>query len=175
MDSIKIKLGITSLTILYVLLVGLTLPKINQSLEEYIMIPQKEIKEKAIGTIIIPRIELEEDFYAIGSKENTIEKHVSILQEEKEKGKIHLLVLAAHSGTGKIAYFEELDQLQIKDEITILYDNIPYIFQVTSIWEEKKTGYIHINRETKNQLILTTCSPSKKDYQLVINCIEKES
>ena len=39
----------------------------------------------------------------------------------------------------------------------------------------KKNGYIHINKEPTKQLILTTCSPNKEGYQLVINSIKKES
>ena len=85
------------------------------------------------------------------------------------------MIIAAHSGEGKIAYFEELDKLRINDEITLIYNNKKYTYQVNEIWEEKKNGYININRENKKQLVLTTCSPTKKDYQLVVNSIEKES
>ena len=85
-----------------------------------------------------------------------------------------ILILAAHSGTGKIAYFEELDNLELKDNIIIRYKNKKYIYQITKIWEQKKNGYIKIKKENKKQLILTTCSPKKKNTQLIINCIEKE-
>ena len=129
-------------------------------------------KEKPIGTLIINKINLKEDLYDIDSSKNNIEEHVTILQGSKFP---ELLILAAHSGQGRIAYFEELDNLKINDSIKLVYNNKEYFYYVKDIWEEKKTGYININKETNNQLILTTCSPDKKNYQLVINCIKKES
>ena len=56
----------------------------------------------------------------------------------------------------------------------IIYKNKKYIYSVKNIWEENKNGYIHINRENEKQLILTTCSKTKKNKQLVINSTLKE-
>ena len=112
----------------------------------------------------------------IDSPENTIEKHVETLKESITPDKKNsIMILAAHSGTGKIAYFQELDKLEKNDIVILIYNNNKYKYFVKDIWEEKKNGYIHINREDKKQLILTTCSPTKAKYQLIINCIEKES
>lgn len=86
-----------------------------------------------------------------------------------------IVFLAAHSGTGKIAYFEELSQLTIGDTINLEYKNQKYEYKVNKIWEENKNGYIHINKENSNQLILTTCSPTKTNKQLVINSINKST
>ena len=85
------------------------------------------------------------------------------------------MIIAAHSGIGPIAYFQELNKLELNDEITLIIENKTYTYKVKDIWEEKKNGYINFNKENKKQLILTTCSPNKEGYQLVINCIEKES
>ena len=123
------------------------------------------------GTIIINKINLKEELFPIGSEENTIERHVSILKESNED----LMIIAAHSGIGPIAYFQELDKLELNDEIILIIENKKTIYKVKEIWEEKKNGYINFNKEKTKQLILTTCSPNKEGYQLVINCIEKES
>lgn len=123
------------------------------------------------GTIIINKINLKEELFPIGSDENTIERHVSILKESNED----LMIIAAHSGIGPIAYFQELDKLELNDEIILIIENKKTIYKVKEIWEEKKNGYINFNKEKTKQLILTTCSPNKEGYQLVINCIEKES
>ena len=123
------------------------------------------------GTIIINKINLKEELFPIGSDENTIERHVSILKESNE----NLMIIAAHSGIGPIAYFQELDKLELNDEIILIIENKKTIYKVKEIWEEKKNGYINFNKEKSKQLILTTCSPNKEGYQLVINCIEKES
>lgn len=137
----------------------------------------KEIStNKVFGKIIIKKINLKEELFPIESSENTIEKHVSILKKSiYPENNNSLMIIAAHSGIGKIAYFQELDKLELNDEIILIIKNKKYIYIVKDIWEEKKTGYININKENKKQLILTTCSPNKEGYQFVINCIEKES
>lgn len=167
---------------IYFIFIGTTIPKISEEKEKIdpvailVQSVTKEEKEKPIGKLIIPKIQLEEEFYPLGSTENTIEKHVTILKDstspEEENS---LLILAAHSGTAGVAYFEHLDELSIQDPIYLNYNQKDYVYEVIDIWEEKKNGYIHINKEEKDQLILTTCSPKKEGYQLVINCIKKES
>ncbi len=142
----------------------------NQS-HEY-NIPKKE----EIDSVIIPKINLNQRLFPIDSPENTIEKSVAILKESTMPNQENsILILAAHSGTGGVAFFKELDKLEINDEIIIKYHNNTYIYQVKDIWEEKKNGFININKENKKQLILTTCSPNKKNKQLIINCTIKES
>jgi len=149
--------------------------------EEYTkIIPNITIINKTtstkIGRINIKKIKLKEDLYKIGSEENNVEKHVTILKESIFPPTENSIVfLAAHSGSGKIAYFQELDKLQEKDEIILTLNNKNYYYEVKDIWEEKKNGYINVNKESKDQLVLTTCSPTKEQYQLVINCIKKES
>ena len=102
--------------------------------------------------------------------------HVKILEESTSPiNNDSIMILAAHSGTGRIAYFENLDELNINDTIILIYNNKSYYYKVNDIFEEKKTGYIHIDKDEKRQLVLTTCHPKKPKYQLIINCIEKES
>ena len=115
--------------------------------------------EKPIAKLIINKIKLNEYLYNINSNENNIEKHVTILE---------------NSGTGKIAYFNNLDKLEINDSIKFIYNNKTYTYIVKDIFEENKNGYININKEFEDQLVLTTCSKNK-NKQLIVNCIKKES
>lgn len=85
-----------------------------------------------------------------------------------------IIFLAAHSGSGEIAFFNNLDKLIKKDKIILEYNNEIYYYEVTDIWEENKNGYIHVNKGETKQLVLTTCS-KKKDTQLIINCILKNT
>ena len=160
------------LTISLLLLLPLSILKISAMEEIYPRFKINLLKEQPIGNLRIDKINLNEDLYDISSNKNNIEEHVTIL---KESSFPNLLILAAHSGEGHIAYFEELDKLKVDDEIKLTYNKHKYLYIIKSIWEEKKNGYININKENKNQLILTTCSPNKDNYQLIINCIEKES
>lgn len=156
----------------------LPITKINtilpKELPKFQIINQRNKDE--VGTLIINKIQLKEKIFKINSTENNVDKHVTILKEsifpEKDNS---IIFLAAHSGNGSIAYFQRLDEIQLKDEIILIYNSKRYNYEVKEIWEEKKNGFININKDIKKQLILTTCSPNKEGYQLVINCTEKES
>ena len=152
------------LLLIIVIITPLSIVKINNT--------NTNTNNNSYGIIIINKINLKEELFPIDSEENNIERHVSIL-----KGSIYpdLMIIAAHSGIGPIAYFQELDKLELNDEIILIIKNKKYTYKVKDIWEEKKNGYINFNKENQKQLILTTCSPNKEGYQLVINCIEKES
>jgi LPXTG-site transpeptidase (sortase) family protein len=172
------KLILISLSVVISILIIFSLTVTNKNTIELplnISIIKNE-KDNSIGTLTINKINLKQKLYEINSEENTIEKNVTILKESiypEENNSI--MILAAHSGTGKIAYFKKLNELKINDEIILNFKKKTYTYIVKDILEEKKTGYINFNKEEKKQLILTTCSPQKSNYQLVINCIEKES
>lgn len=136
------------------------------------------IIDTSIGTLIIDKINLSQKLYPVNDKLNNIEKNVTILSQSIEPTEENsIMFIAAHSGTGKIAYFKNLDKLKINDTITLIYKNITYTYQIKDIWEIKKEGNISVEKEQENQLVLTTCSPTKDNYQLIINSIiiKKES
>ena len=87
----------------------------------------------------------------------------------------NIIFIAAHSGTGEKAYFNNLDYLDINDEIIIEYLNDKRIYQVQEKSIQIKNGYINITKSKYNTLILTTCYPYNDKYQLIVSCIEKES
>ena len=122
-----------------------------------------DIKEKPIATIHIDKINLTKDIYDINSTHNNVEENVTILNDDKD-----LIVLAAHSGPGSIAYFDDLDKLIIDDKINLTYNNKKINYKVTKIEEQPKDGTIEINKTNKQRLILTTCSKKDKSKQLVI-------
>lgn len=136
--------------------------------------PLIKVKEELpIGKLIIKKINLEENLYDITSNKNNIEKNVTILKESESPSiENTTFFLAAHSGTGPLAYFEELDKLEINDLIILEYQNKTYTYKVKNIWTDKKTGIITLPKENTNQLVLTTCHPTKDNYQLIINCIK---
>lgn len=160
--------------IISLIIIPISILKISKN--EYPQLVWIKNTEDNIGKLVIKKINLEENLYDINNKKNNIEEHVTILKESTMPNTDNsILILAAHSGTGIIAYFNELDKLEINDEVTIYYKNKKYNYIVNNIWEEKKNGFIHIDKSDKKQLILTTCSPNKDNYQLIVNCTEKES
>ena len=83
---------------------------------------EKIIKKNNFGELIINKINLDEELFSINSSENTIEKHVTILKESIYPDDDNsIMIIAAHSGIGRIAYFNELDKLEINDEIVLIY------------------------------------------------------
>ena len=137
---------------------------------------KKEIEEQPIGKIIIPKIQIDKPLYDINSKNNNIEENITILKESIDPINTNsILFIAAHSGTGPIAFFEQLDQLEISDIVKIEYHQKQYTYQINKIYEQEKNGYISGLKEQKRQLVLTTCCPKKNNCQLIINGIEIES
>ena len=129
-----------------------------------------------MSKIIIKKLNIKNNLYKKNSIHNNVDKNITILNDSIEPNKDNsILFIAAHSGTGKLAYFKNLDKLEINDEIIIIYDNKKYSYEVKEIWEEEKNGYIHVKKNEKKQLILTTCSPTKNNKQLIINCTIKDS
>lgn len=129
-----------------------------------------------IGNIKINSLNINEDLYKLESEDNNVDKHITILKESIFPDEDNSIIfIAAHSGTGSIAYFKDLDKLKKGDTIVLTIKNKKYLYVVKESWEEPKNGYINVNKDVENQLILTTCSPNNYKKQLIVNCIEKES
>ncbi len=134
-------------------------------------------KQEGIGILKIPKINLVQNFYSLEDKRNTVEQNVTLLKgstyPDTPQSKLYL---AAHSGTGKIAYFEHLDSLKEGDFFYISYQKKQYTYQIETIKREEKTGKITIPVSSEKQAILTTCDPKKEKMQLiVIASLKKET
>ena len=124
---------------------------------------KENTKEKPIAILTINKINLRKEIYDINSKHNNVEENVTILNDDD-----NLIVLAAHSGPGVIAYFNDLDELEISDKVELKYKNNNLTYKVIKIEEQLKDGTIEINKTSKKRLILTTCSKKDKLKQVVI-------
>ena len=132
--------------------------------------PTYIVENDQIGYLKIDKINLFQPLLKKESVHNNIEENVTILKDSimpTEKNSI--VFLAAHSGSGSIAFFKDLNKLEVGDIIELKYKNQIYHYQINNIWEERKNGYIHVNKTKLKQLILTTCSPEKENKQLIIN------
>lgn len=135
----------------------------------------QKINNSAPGLLIIEKLELTLPLYSKDSKENNIEENATFLSDsitpEKENGNI---IIAAHSGSGKIAYFKDLDKIIAEDEINIKWNNKNELYKVYKIRKTIKNGTILIPSNTsKKRLILTTCMPNEKENQLTIYAEKK--
>ena len=127
--------------------------------------------EDPLMIIEIPKIKLKGNIYNKNSKLNNIDKNIIIMKESnmpnEESG---IIIIGAHSGYGKYAYFNNLNKLDIGDEVIINYLNKKYYYKVIEYHLDSKDGSISINNiNKKNKLFLFTCNPNDKNNYLVYN------
>lgn len=113
---------------------------------------------------------MEKGFTAKDDKNNGVEKGIKILEKSdypgKNKGNV---ILASHSGTASISYFNNLYKHSNGDEVLIIYNGNTYNYKVSSKYKIDKTGYANIKRDSsKSTLALITCEGD--DKQIVVIC-----
>ena len=110
---------------------------------EVIQEDEPVITNEYIGYLIIPKINLTKGFVDRRSSENDVEKNIYIVDgatyPDVEKGNF---IIAAHSGPGWQAFFNELYQLTIGDQIYVTYKGKKYTYQLTNVYKQEKTGKI---------------------------------
>lgn len=132
--------------------------------------------EEYLGIIEIPKINLYKGFYNKKSNLNNVKFNLYVHPEsnypDTDKGN---LIIAGHSGNYNNSYFANLYQLENGDEITIHYNNQKYIYKITKIYNEEKTGRVRILRnKNKTTLTLVTCTKDD-DYHQTVYIAELES
>lgn len=144
-------------------------PVIEETTEQV----KEEVKQSEtynyVGVLEIPKINFKRGFLDIKDKNNNVNKNIQVLENSAmpivNGG---LLVIAGHSGSGRGAFFRNLYKLKENDQIYIYYENIKYIYQVQKYYEETKDGNISIDKNSESTLVLTTCSQTDKNKQIVI-------
>mgnify|MGYP001623959450 FL=1 len=76
-------------------------------------------------------------------------------------------LIAAHSGVGKKAYFNDLAHLNIDDDIYLELHDKNMHYKVIDITRTVKNGEVYISN-SPGFLYLTTCDQTIKGYQLTI-------
>lgn len=127
------------------------------------------VTEKYIGYLTIPKINLKKGFFPIESSQNDVEKNIFIVEgsnyPDVENGN---LIIAAHSGTGWKAFFNDLYKLDKGDTATVTYNGKDYTYKITKIYKQEKTGTIAIYRNyDKTTLTLVTCTNNDSRTQTV--------
>ena len=123
-----------------------------------------------VGVLEIPKINLRKGFTSIDDKNNDVNKNIEVLKESDMPNVVGgNLIIAGHSGTGRIAYFNNINKLSNKDIINIYYNNKKYIYEVVDKYEIDKKGIMNIRKDkNKTTLTLITCSTSNEKKQIVI-------
>lgn len=122
-----------------------------------------------IGVLEIPKINLKRGFLSIDNPDNTVSKNIQVIKEsdmpDVENG---LLIIAGHSGTGRLAFFKELHKLSDMDKVYVYYKNTKYTYTVIDEYEVEKTGRALIKRKKNiTSLALITCNQEDKTKQII--------
>ena len=126
------------------------------------------LKEQPIGYLSIPKLELNEPFYELESKENTVSKHVQYIVSDTPDIPNGNFILAAHSGTADISYFKNLNQLMIGDIFFITYQNKTYSYEVIDYYETLKNEMKWRRPMDQTTATLVTCVSSTNRRLIVL-------
>ena len=119
----------------------------------------------------IPKIELEKGILEKNNVYNNVDKNIEVLDEsDMPDVKNGNVILAGHSGNAKNAFFKNLYKLNRNDDIFVFYNGFEYKYKVVNIYSVKKTGNIHIVRNSnKSTLTLITCINNTNKQLVVIS------
>lgn len=127
-----------------------------------------ENQSEIFGTLEIPALQLKKEIYQMSHPNNTVRVGIQLIKEDiSQKKEDHFIVLAAHSGNGPHAYFNELEKLKIDDIISFYYQNQDLEYQYFQKELVDKTGVIDLNNLKFSFLVLITCSKEYSDKQEV--------
>lgn len=124
-----------------------------------------------IGVLEIPSINFKRGFLDMNDKNNTVSKNIQVLKDSDYPDVVNgNLIIAGHSGSGRIAFFKDLYKLSNGDESYIYYKNKKYIYKMIESYEVQKTGIVPI-KDYSNKTILTliTCSQDESKQIVFIN------
>jgi LPXTG-site transpeptidase (sortase) family protein len=128
-----------------------------------------EVTNDYIGYLTIPKLNLTKGFLDMRSEYNNIEQNITVIKgssyPDKEKGNF---IIAAHSGSGWKAFFNDLYKLTTGDIAEVSYKGKKYTYKIVNIYKQDKTGTIAIYRNyDKTTLTLVTCTNFDSKTQTV--------
>lgn len=125
----------------------------------------------------IPKINLKKGIFNKKSKYNSVKYGIQILSNsnmpDENNGNV---ILASHRGTSPVSYFNRLFEMKSGDVVYLYYNNIKYVYEISSTYEVAKTGTVPIYRDSNKSVItLITCKKNEKKQLVFIgDLIDKE-
>lgn len=115
-----------------------------------------------ISILEIPKINLKHQLPEINSGENDVNKNIFVVKETifPSTGKTSHIILAAHSGYNKIAFFKRLPELEKDDIINFYYQNKKYTYKIIRKKEIEKNGTMTLEVTSSDDITLITCLKS---------------
>lgn len=144
-------------------------PAVEEPIEEVKEDNNNYIYEEYLGVLDIPKIDFYKGFYSKTSSLNNVQFNLFVLKESDYPDVVNgNLIIAGHSGNYNNSYFNDLYKLSIDDTVTVHYQGKDYIYKITKIYNEKKTGTVRILRNrNKTSLTLITCTNGDNYHQTI--------
>ena len=136
-----------------------------------IMEEKKETKSEINYTAIleIPSINLKRGVVDSTKNFNSINYAISVDKNSNYPDKKGNFILYAHSGNSSIAYFKNLNKVNVGDKIYIYYNGTKYQYEIYDKYDIEKTGKAKVKSSNSNNYItLITCNQNKKNKQIVV-------
>lgn len=144
-------------------------PAVEEPTEEVKEDNNNYIYEEYLGVLDIPKINFYKGFYSKTSSLNNVQFNLFVLKESDYPDVVNgNLIIAGHSGNYNNSYFNDLYKLSIDDTVIVHYQGKDYIYKITKIYNEKKTGTVRILRNrNKTSLTLITCTNGDNYHQTI--------
>lgn len=129
--------------------------------------PKREINYTAV--LEIPSINLKRGVVDSTKNFNSINYAISVDKNSNYPEYMGNFILYAHSGNSSIAYFKNLNKIELKDSVYVYYNGVKYKYEIFDKYDIEKTGKAKvINSKQDKYITLITCNQNRKNYQIVI-------
>lgn len=116
----------------------------------------------------IPKISLKKGMVESTKNFSSINYAISIDKSSNYPNEEGNFIVYAHSGNSKIAYFRNLNKLNVNDEVFVYYEGVKYSYQIINKYEIEKTGKMEVIRDSKRKLITMVTCISNTNKQVVL-------
>ncbi len=136
---------------------------------------RKKIAKEYIGYLEIKKINLKQGLVSKKSIYNKVKYNIQMLDPSDYPDRnLGNVILAAHSGTGYLAFFKNLYKLSLGDEAKITYKGYIYTYKIVDIYDVPKTGTVRVNRDVhKTCLTLITCTHNNTKTSQTVYILEQ--
>lgn len=114
------------------------------------------------GILEIPKLDINNIVYNKDNKNNNVNKNIFLVNDNS-----NLIVLASHSGSSPISYFNKLYKLKNNDQIIFKMNNRERKYEIFKKENVLKTGKVKIKQYNYPIIVLITCSKTNDNYQEV--------
>lgn len=150
----------------------------EEIIEEVKQEEQKQVVQKLDYKAIleIPKINLKNGLVETTKNFDSINYAISIDKNSNYPNENGNFILYAHSGSSRIAFFKNLNKVDINDNVIVYYKGNKYTYQITNKYEIEKNGKLKVFKyEGKKLITLLTCiSNTNKQVVLIGEQIKNE-